>query len=185
MSWLAAWFIFELIMVGAAPDLSEPQTFKIFLCKWWSIEHSLFIAHFTKNCTTFKFLTLDMTDQSGSGSGTLSLLPASAFTSLEKRIFWWNQDVKEAIRAKKDAFKALQQDRLSSDLQSRYTADVKSSNFESKEIHIEVMGKVWSAVGFQLLFGKQSILADYPSFLWQAIECHVLHQGFCRYHSNG
>ena len=28
MSWLATWFIFELIGVGAAPDLSEPQAFK-------------------------------------------------------------------------------------------------------------------------------------------------------------
>ena len=39
----------------------------------------------------------------------------------EKRTPWWNQDVKEAIRAKKDAFKALLQNRLSSDLQSRYS----------------------------------------------------------------
>ena len=30
MSWLATWFIFELIGVGAAPDVSEPQAFKIF-----------------------------------------------------------------------------------------------------------------------------------------------------------
>ena len=29
----------------------------------------------------------------------------------EKRTPWWNQDVKEAIRAKKDAFKALLQNR--------------------------------------------------------------------------
>ena len=28
----------------------------------------------------------------------------------EKRTPWWNQEVKEAIRAKKDAFKALLQD---------------------------------------------------------------------------
>ena len=34
---------------------------------------------------------------------------------------WWNQEVKEAIRVTKDAFKALLQDRSSSDLQSRYT----------------------------------------------------------------
>ena len=39
----------------------------------------------------------------------------------EKRTPSWNQEVKEAIRAKKDAFKALLQDRSSSDLQSRYT----------------------------------------------------------------
>ena len=39
----------------------------------------------------------------------------------EKRALWWNQDVKEAIRAKKNAFEALLQNRSSSDLQSRYT----------------------------------------------------------------
>ena len=39
----------------------------------------------------------------------------------KKRTPWWNREVKEAIRAKKDAFKALLQDRSSFDLQSRYT----------------------------------------------------------------
>ena len=39
----------------------------------------------------------------------------------EKRTPSWNPEVKEAIRAKKDAFKAWLQDRSSSDLQSRYT----------------------------------------------------------------
>ena len=28
MSWLATWFIFKLVGVGAAPDLSEVQAFK-------------------------------------------------------------------------------------------------------------------------------------------------------------
>ena len=37
----------------------------------------------------------------------------------EKKTPWWKQEVKEAIRAKKDTFKALLQDRSSSDLQSR------------------------------------------------------------------
>ena len=36
----------------------------------------------------------------------------------EKRTSWLNQEVKQAIRAKKDAFKAWLQDRSSSDLQS-------------------------------------------------------------------
>ena len=39
------------------------------------------------------------------------------------------------------------------------------------------MGRVWSSVGFQLFFGKQSILADHPPFTWQKIKSHVLHQG--------
>ena len=34
---------------------------------------------------------------------------------------WWNQDVKDAIRAVKDAFKTLLQNRSSSDLQFRYS----------------------------------------------------------------
>ena len=34
----------------------------------------------------------------------------------ETRTPWWNQDVKEAIRAQKDEFKALLQNRSSSDL---------------------------------------------------------------------
>ena len=34
---------------------------------------------------------------------------------------WWNLDVKEAIRAKKDAFMALLQNKSTSDLQSRYS----------------------------------------------------------------
>ena len=38
------------------------------------------------------------------------------------------------------------------------------------------MGRVWSSVGFQLFFGKQSILADHPPFTWQKIEYHVLHK---------
>ena len=39
----------------------------------------------------------------------------------EKRTRWWNQDVEEAIRAKKDAFKTLLQNRSSSNLQSGST----------------------------------------------------------------
>ena len=35
------------------------------------------------------------------------------------------------------------------------------------------MGRVWSSVGFQLFFGKRSILADHSPFTWQKIECHV------------
>ena len=39
----------------------------------------------------------------------------------QKTTPWWNQDVKEAIPAKKDALKALLQNRSSSDLQFRYS----------------------------------------------------------------
>ena len=54
----------------------------------------------------------------------------------EKRIPWRSQEVKEAIQTKKDTFKALLQDRSSSNLQPRYNWDSKSSNFGSKEIYL-------------------------------------------------
>ena len=39
----------------------------------------------------------------------------------EERTLWRNQEIKEAIRAKKDAFKAMLQDKMISDLLSGYT----------------------------------------------------------------
>ena len=86
---------------------------------------------------------------------------------VRKRTPWWNQEVKEAIRAKKDAFKAWLQDRSSSDLQSRYTEARKSGNFGSKEIQREVMGRVWSSVGFQLFF-RQTKYFGRPSAVYVA-----------------
>ena len=41
--------------------------------------------------------------------------------SSEKRTPWWNQEVKEAIRAKKDAFKIFLHNSSSFNLQSRYS----------------------------------------------------------------
>ena len=64
----------------------------------------------------------------------------------EKRTPWWNQEVKEAIRAKKDALKALLQNRLSSDLQSRYTEARKAATSavkKSKEKSWEEFGRQW------------------------------------------
>ena len=51
----------------------------------------------------------------------------------EKRTPWWSQEVKEAIRAKKDAFKVWLQDRLSSGLQSWYTAARKAATLAVKK----------------------------------------------------
>ena len=48
--------------------------------------------------------------------------------SSEKRTPWWNQDVKEAIFAKKDAYKAFLQNRSALDLQSRYLEARKTAN---------------------------------------------------------
>ena len=45
----------------------------------------------------------------------------------EKRTPWWNQDVKKAIRTKKDAFKVFWQNRSSSDLQSWYSEAQKAA----------------------------------------------------------
>ena len=62
----------------------------------------------------------------------------------EKRTPWWNQEVKEAIQAKKDAFQAWLQDRLSSDLQSWYTEVRKaaaSTVNKSKEKSWEEFGR--------------------------------------------
>ena len=85
MSWLATWFIFELIVMGTAPDLSEPQAQKRFLAN--NDQQS-----FTFRCIVFKklhhiqVLTFDMNGQSGGESNSLLLLPASASTSLVKTI---------------------------------------------------------------------------------------------------
>ena len=45
--------------------------------------------------------------------------------------------------------------------------------------------QVWSSIGFQIFFGKRSILTDRPMFTWQKIKCFLLHQRFCRKHSKG
>ena len=46
MSWLSAWFIFELTRVGAVPDLSEPQAFKNVSLQMMIIKHPLFVVYF-------------------------------------------------------------------------------------------------------------------------------------------
>ena len=60
MSWLAAWFIFALVGVGAAPDLGEPQAYKNVSMQIILKKHALFVVYFTKTCATVKFLTLDI-----------------------------------------------------------------------------------------------------------------------------
>ena len=62
----------------------------------------------------------------------------------EKTTPWWNQKIKEAIRAKKDAFKAWLQDRSSSDLQFRCTEARKAATSavkKSKEKSWEEFGR--------------------------------------------
>ena len=64
----------------------------------------------------------------------------------EKRTPWWNQEVKEAIRAKKDTFKAWLQERSSSDLQSRYTEARKAATSAVKKFK----EKSWEEFGHRL-----------------------------------
>ena len=55
---------------------------------------------------------------------------------------------KETIRAKKDAFKALLQNRSSSDLQSRYSEAQKAAAQAVKIPKERSWEEVWSSVGF-------------------------------------
>ena len=48
MSWLATWFIFELLGVGAAPNLTEPQAFENVSLQMIAIEHLLFVVCYKK-----------------------------------------------------------------------------------------------------------------------------------------
>ena len=63
----------------------------------------------------------------------------------EKRTRWWSQEVKKAIRAKKDAFKALLQDRSSSDLLYRYIEAQKAATSAVKKSQ-----KSWEEFGRRL-----------------------------------
>ena len=64
----------------------------------------------------------------------------------EKRTPWCNQEVKEAIRAKEDAFKALLWHRLSSDLQSQYTEVRKAATSAVQKFKV----KLWEDFGHRL-----------------------------------
>ena len=64
----------------------------------------------------------------------------------EKRTPWWNQELKEAIGAKKDAFKVLLQDRTSFDLQSRCSEARKAATSAVKKSK----KKLWEEFGRRL-----------------------------------
>ena len=78
----------------------------------------------------------------------------------EKRTPWWNQESKEAIRAKKDAFKAWLQDRSLSDLQSRYTEARKAATSAVKKSK-----KSWEEFGRRL----DSNYFSANKVIWQTI----------------
>ena len=82
MRWLATWFIFELIGVGAAPDLSEPQAFKNVSLQMVIDKRFTFRGIFLKKMHHIQFLTFDMNGQKGSEIGTVLPLPASVSTKI-------------------------------------------------------------------------------------------------------
>ena len=87
-------------------------------------------------------------------------------SSSEKRIPWWIQDVEEAIRAKKNAYKALLQNRSALDLQSRNLEARKAANSAVKHTKEKMLRKVWSSAGIKLQVSEQNILEDHPPFTW-------------------
>ena len=87
----------------------------------------------------------------------------------EKQTPWWNQEVKEAIRPKKDAFKALLQDKSSFDLQSRYTEARKAATSAVKKS----TEKSWEE------FGRQSDSNYFSAnkVFWPVVQIFVDHWG--------
>ena len=84
MSWLATWFIFELIGVGAAPNLSELQAFKNASLQMKIDEISTLRRIFHKNLHHIQ--VFDVRYEWRNGSGNLLPLPASASTSLVTKL---------------------------------------------------------------------------------------------------
>ena len=77
-------------------------------------------------------------------------------SSSEKRTPWWNQDVKEAIRAKKGAYKALLQNRSALDLQSLHLEVQKSANAAVKQFKTLVIGWTQAISPQTKYFGRPS-----------------------------
>ena len=82
MSWLATWLTFELIGVGAAPELSEPQAFKNVSLQMMVDKTSTFCHIFYKKLHHNQIFDVRYDWQSGNVSDTLLPLPASAFTKI-------------------------------------------------------------------------------------------------------
>ena len=74
MSRLTTWFIFELIGVGAASDLREPQAFKNVALQMMINQTFLFRGIVFKKLHLIQVLMFDIRGQSGSGNNTHLLL---------------------------------------------------------------------------------------------------------------
>ena len=70
MSPLTTWFIFELIGMGAAPDLREPQAFKSVALKMMIGQTIIFRGIVFKKLHLVQVLMFDVQGQSGNGSNT-------------------------------------------------------------------------------------------------------------------
>ena len=91
----------------------------------------------------------------------------------EKRTPWWNQDVKEAIQAKKDAF--MLQNRSSSDWHFWYSEARKSAT-QAAEISKE---RSWEEFGLWL--DSNYLLANkvfWQTIVWEKFGYHYFHQEF-------
>ena len=75
ISWLAAWFIFEWIGLGAAPDLSELHGFKNVSLQMMIDQTFTFRRIFFEKLHHIQVLTFDINVQSGSGTLLLLQLP--------------------------------------------------------------------------------------------------------------
>ena len=133
-------------MYYAAEFCLDPLNKSFLFCSFASFRPSIQMPLMQENCKSSFFLILLRYFT----LFRLSLLLSSVKLSSrvpgdgEKRTPWWNQEVKEAIRVKKDAFKAWLQDRSSSDLQSRYTEARKAATSavnKSKEKSWEEFGR--------------------------------------------
>ena len=69
MSWVATWFIFELIGVEAPPDLNEPQAFKNVPLQMMIDKTSTFRCTIHKNLHHIQVFDVRYEWQGGSGSG--------------------------------------------------------------------------------------------------------------------
>ena len=79
----------------------------------------------------------------------------------EKRTVWWNQEVKEAIRAKKTAFRTWLTNKSSEQLRLRYSAALKTAATIAKQPR----EKLWEKFGQKLETGYRST----SKVFWQII----------------
>ena len=123
----------SLRLLKPLPNKRSNRSFVTYLIKWEALEDKEVRKQFASSISSkFRQLLNVSEDIEKEWLQFRSAIISSAAESCgrkrlrvagdsEKRTPWWNQEVKEAIRAKKGAFKAWLRDRSSSDLTSWYT----------------------------------------------------------------